>query len=214
MIIGLCGSIGAGKGTTAAFLNEIAGFKILAFADAVKDTCSILFGWSRHLLEGDTIESRQFRETVDLYWEAKLKIPNFTPRMALQNVGTELFRNHLNQDIWVYVLERRINKLHITDNVVIHDVRFPNEIEMIRRNGGKILRIEKGENPSYWAAATTLNQISEPLRSSYSKERDMLSGVHPSEWSWIGLDNPDQIIKNNGTLEELKRNVTQMLSRV
>ena len=56
------------------------------------------------MLVGDTVDSRDFRETPDLYWTRKLNIDNFT-RLALQLIGTEIMRNHFNQNIWLDSLE-------------------------------------------------------------------------------------------------------------
>ena len=78
-IIGLVGFADSGKGTASRILIE-QGWQPIAFADALKDALTAVFGWSRHLLEGDTVESRKWRETVDPWWAAKLSIPHFTPR--------------------------------------------------------------------------------------------------------------------------------------
>ena len=62
MIVGICGLIGSGKGTVADFLVNDKGFTKLSFADKLKDSVATLFDWPRELLEGDTEESRQWRE--------------------------------------------------------------------------------------------------------------------------------------------------------
>jgi ABC-type oligopeptide transport system ATPase subunit len=59
MIIGIVGFAGSGKGTVGDILVNDHDFTKLSFADAVKDATSAIFGWPRHLLEGDTNESRQ-----------------------------------------------------------------------------------------------------------------------------------------------------------
>ena len=81
-----------------------------SFAAPLKDLCSSIFGWERSMLEGDTTESRDFRETPDMFWTKKLGVPHFTPRLALQLLGTEVLRNHFDQDIWLNSLEYRIRK--------------------------------------------------------------------------------------------------------
>ena len=75
---------------------------------SLKDLCASIFGWDRDPLVGDTVDSRDFRETPDLYWTRKLNIDNFTPRLALQLIGTEIMRTHFNQNIWLDSLEYRI----------------------------------------------------------------------------------------------------------
>ena len=72
MIIGLIGFIGSGKGTAADILVKNHYFNKLSFADAVKDATSAIFGWPRHLLEGDTDESRAWREQKDERWSERV----------------------------------------------------------------------------------------------------------------------------------------------
>ena len=84
MIVGLVGFIGSGKGTVASQLVDDYNFRQDSFASTLKDACSVIFGWPRHMLEGDTKESREWREVVDPWWSKKLSMPNFSPRLALQ----------------------------------------------------------------------------------------------------------------------------------
>lgn len=72
MIVGLVGFIGSGKGTVADIMTTEHGFSKESFAGGVKDAASVIFGWDRKLLEGDTEESRAWRETPDEYWSEKL----------------------------------------------------------------------------------------------------------------------------------------------
>ena len=62
MIIGICGLIGSGKGTVADVLVDEHGFQKISFADKLKDAVSVLFDWDRDMLEGETSESRFWRE--------------------------------------------------------------------------------------------------------------------------------------------------------
>ena len=98
MIVGLVGLIGSGKGTVGDMLIS-EGFKHESFAAPLKDAAASIFYWNRDSLEGVTPESRAWRERVDTWWSEHLGIPNFTPRLALQLLGTEVFRNHFHQDI-------------------------------------------------------------------------------------------------------------------
>ena len=83
MIIGLIGLISSGKGTVGNMLIE-QGFQYESFANSLKDAAADIFNWDRAMLEGDTSASRAWRETVDEWWNERLKIPEFTPRVALQ----------------------------------------------------------------------------------------------------------------------------------
>ena len=61
-IIVLCGLISSGKDTCANMLVRHGNFVKFSFASVLKDVLSVLFGWDRKMLEGDTSESRTERE--------------------------------------------------------------------------------------------------------------------------------------------------------
>ena len=142
VLIGICGFQGVGKDTFANYLVSNYNFTKYSFASATKDVLGVMFGWDRKLLEGDTKESRVFRETSDLWWSEKLGIPNLTPRKVLQMVGTDVFRKHFHDQIWILIIERKILSNPNT-NIIVSDCRFPNEINLIKRLGGKIIHIHR-----------------------------------------------------------------------
>ena len=153
MIIGLVGFIGSGKGTVADLLVSNHGFIKESFANSVKDAVSAVFGWDRILLEGDTTESRVWREKPDQFWSKKLG-KEFSPRLALQLMGTEAGRDVFHTDIWVHTVERRCSP---NKNYVIADVRFPNEIKAIKDMGGKVIRVKRGLDPVWFDTALKEN---------------------------------------------------------
>ena len=203
MIIGICGFIGSGKDTVANMFVE-RGCTHDSFAAPLKDLCSSIFGWERSLLEGDTVESRDFRETPDMdLTTKKLGVPNFTPRLALQLLGTEVLRNHFDQDIWLNSLEYRIRKQSSdAPCVVVSDARFRNELDLIKNMGGKIIWVQRGELPEWYETAKTAhsNVVSRKIMETTYKD------VHESEWNWAGYP-VDYVIDNNGTLEDLEKKV-------
>ena len=197
MIIGIVGLISSGKGTVGDMLVE-QDFKHESFASSLKDATAKIFNWDRELVEGITNQSRIWREAEDKWWGERLGIPNFTPRLALQLIGTEVFRNHWHQDIWILTMENRIKDA--THNIVITDARFPNEVQMIRRLGGKIVRVKRDEDPEWWnLAVTDAEQM--PV---------LFPDVHSSEYSWAETT-PDYLITNNGTVSELQNVVNDLL---
>ena len=106
IVVGLVGFIGSGKGTAGDILKKL-GFRQDAFAAPVKDAVAVIFGWNRAALEGDTQFSRSFREQPDEFWSEAFGC-RFTPREALQKMGTECGRNVFHPDIWTKALEHRI----------------------------------------------------------------------------------------------------------
>jgi hypothetical protein len=195
MIIGICGLIGSGKDTTADYLQNIHQFRRESFAHALKDAVAQVFGWDRDLLEGRTKESRAWREQVDPWWSERLAMPELTPRHVLQVWGTEVARRSFHDDIWIAALENKLRKT--TDDVVISDCRFPNEIKSIRRAGGIVIRVVRGPEPEWYSIAETVNRG--PVRNTewaLSKNRLEKYHVHASETAWIGTKF-DAVIDNN-----------------
>ena len=210
-IVGICGLIGHGKDTAAGFLIE-EGFERISFAGVLKDACANIFSWDRILLEGNTPESRVWRETVDEWWAARLDIPHFTPRFALQNVGTDVLRTHFHPDIWVAACERQVAMAE--KSVVISDCRFFNELQAIRRLGGTTAVVWRYNKPQWWDNASILN-ISQASKKKFHivnamKERH--PDVHISEWSWAGWDFDVELL-NTSTLEELKQHTLEKIIR-
>ena len=193
-IIGLLGFIGAGKGTVADRLVSKYNFKQYSFAGSLKDACAVIFDWPRNLLEGDTLESREFREIVDEWWADKLNIPKFTPRYALQYLGTNVLRSHFNENIWFLTIQNKLRK-NPTQNVVISDVRFPNEIKFLQENNGILVQIHRGQPPFWYNDAIAHNSGNLPTFNSDSK-------IHPSEYEWVGC-NVDYNLYNNTTIDDL-----------
>lgn len=164
----------SGKDTVGQYLATKYGFRQTAFAESLKNACREVFGFSNEQLYGSE------KETEDSFWKC-------TPRWALQFVGTELFRQKVDPDVWVKSMQRRISNEKATQRWVITDVRFPNEAEAIQSWGGEVIRIDR---PGVAASGG-------------------IAG-HASETSLIEWDGWDHILKNDGTLEELYRKVDQL----
>ena len=135
MILGVTGFIGSGKDTVADYLCTFHGYKRISFAASLKDAIASIFGWDRELLEGTTKSSREWREQIDPWWSERLG-KEITPRYVLQYWGTEVCRNGFHSDIWVASVENKLRKS--TDNIVITDCRFANEILAIKNAGGVV----------------------------------------------------------------------------
>jgi hypothetical protein len=203
-IIGIVGFIGSGKDTVADYLVNFHRFKRESFANSLKDAVSQVFGWDRDLLEGRTQESREWRETRDEWWSKRLK-KDITPRYVLQYWGTEVIRKGFHDDMWVASLEHRL--LNTKNDVVITDCRFPNEIKAIRAAGGKVVRIKRGLEPTWFDEAVSMNKgPSRNMSWALSKQKIEKLGVHASETAWVG-QKFDVVLNNSGTIEELYQQI-------
>ena len=194
-IIGLLGLQGSGKGTVGDILVQ-EGYVKFAFADTVKDAVAVIFGLDRSLLEGDTIESREFREQVDTFWSEKFGY-KITPRILLQKFGTDWTRKIFLDSIWISSLEKKI-LLH--EKVVVCDVRFDNEIKFLHGLGAKLYEVQRPENfPEWYKELKYFN-------TDFNKESWMMQwnpDIHVSEWGWINHSYIDDVILNEGTIEDL-----------
>jgi hypothetical protein len=208
MIIGVCGFIGSGKDTIADYLVNVHEFRRESFANTLKDAVSAVFGWDRTMLEGRTKQAREWREQVDTWWSKRLDRA-ITPRWILQYWGTEVCRKGFHDDIWIASLENKLR--NSSDDVVISDCRFPNEIKAIRNQGGIVLRVVRGPEPEWFQDAVSVNQG--PVRNvtwALAKDRMEKFNVHASETAWVGTEF-DAVLNNNGTLDQLYQQLNDLL---
>jgi hypothetical protein len=208
MIVGVCGLIGAGKDTIADYLVNIHQFRRESFANTLKDAVSAVFGWDRELLEGRTKHSRAWREQVDPWWAARLGMPDLTPRWVLQYWGTEVVRRGFHDDTWIASLENKLRKT--TDDVVISDCRFPNEIAAIKRAGGVVVRVRRGPDPEWYSLAETVNSGPQNMSWTTSKIELEKHAIHASETAWIGTEF-DAVIDNNASMDHLYAQVNDLV---
>lgn len=132
-IIGLTGPKGVGKTT---FAKDMPRHRF-SFADPLRAIMDVFLGHFDMSVEN-----------FDDNKEEKISNLGVSFRQAMQTLGTEWGRKHINPDVWVEAMESRLSRFH-KDRIVIDDVRFPNEAEMIRARGGKIWRLSrKGFEPS------------------------------------------------------------------
>ena len=208
MIIGVCGFIGSGKDTVADYLVNNHSYRRESFANTLKDAVASVFGWDRNMLEGRTKQAREWREQPDAWWSARLG-RTITPRSVLQLWGTEVCRRGFHDDIWIASLENKLRTS--TDDVVISDCRFPNEIKSIKEAGGTIVWVQRGALPVWYDAAVSANKGPENNATwSISKHQLEQANIHASETAWVGTKF-DIVLDNNSTLDHLFNQVEDML---
>ena len=203
MIIGFVGFIGSGKDTAADYLVNFHGFRRESFASTLKDAVSAVFGWDRTMLEGRTAQAREWREQIDPWWAERLDMPTLTPRWVLQYWGTEVCRKGFHDDIWISSLENKLR--NSTDNIVISDCRFPNEIQSLKQAGGSIVWVQRGDLPDWYNDAVSANQGNNVAINAMK-----LRKIHASEWAWLGSEF-DTVLDNNHTISELYKQAEDLV---
>lgn len=120
-----------------------------------------------------------------------------TVREFLQNLGTEAIRKHLHPDTWVNALFLEytneigpmmrlygVNPMPSFPKWIITDVRFMNEVERIKENGGILIRVER---------------------------EDSIKSEHISETELLDYNGWDYKISNNSSIEDLISQVEKVL---
>lgn len=74
-----------------------------------------------------------------------------SPRTLMQHLGTEWGRDEVSPDIWINMVKGSIKVARAVAEegalfvVIIPDVRFSNEVDMVRELGGKVYSIERAQ---------------------------------------------------------------------
>lgn len=142
-IIGLGGKKRSGKSTAADFLVQNGNFIELSFAKPLKEACKILFDLKDEQVYG---EKKDFLDT-------KLGV---TPRKILQVFGTEIcqfaIHKHLpnlrikKRNLFCWLMKQKILS-NMEYDIVISDVRFPHEADLIHELGGNVVKLIRIDNP-------------------------------------------------------------------
>lgn len=142
-LIGLCGQKRSGKDTAALYLIEKHNYIKYSFAGALKSACSEIFMFDYEQTEGSK------KEEFDERW-------NINPRKVFQRFGTEIFRDNLEQffpemkflknNFWIYrfkIWYQQQVKKNPNVKIIVTDVRFQNEADIIKELGGIIIKIHR-----------------------------------------------------------------------
>jgi len=130
-VIGLAGRAGSGKTTVA---SMIPGAVVVQLADPLYAGISAMLGVPESMLRCPS------------YKEQPLPGLGKSPRQMMQTLGTEWGRDTIDRQIWIRLLERRIDILRSQGvaAVAVADVRFENEAAAIRAmQGGEVWRVRR-----------------------------------------------------------------------
>ena len=178
MIIGIAGKAQAGKDTTAMMLQTL-----LTNPDITWDmywNSDMIFEWDHFVVHYADLLKEVSQEMLDMPFDdfnsqevkqMHLDWLGMTVREFLQKLGTAV-RKEIDPEFWI----KALFNTYQNGNIIIADVRFPNEAEAVKARGGKLIRIER-------PGAGAGNHISETALDDYK--------------GW------DIVIDNVGTLEDL-----------
>jgi hypothetical protein len=184
VIIGFAGYAGSGKDEAAKALVEM-GWRRDAFADRMKD---FLLAVDPIIPSPIGLSGHRLSHLVRAWGWDDMKRAFPEVRELLQRLGTEAGRRLLGEDLWVDALFR---DYWPDENMVISDVRFPNELTAIQLRGGVVLRVRRyGIGPA----------------------RDENGAAHESE---VALDGWGlRTVHNNGTINDLHEEVRNFVARL
>lgn len=217
-LIGVLGVAGAGKDATADILTKKHGFVRVALADPLKRICQEVYDFSNEQLWGPSEKRNEPDERYPRILNnpnyVKERKFYLTPRHALQQLGTEWARE-CYPNTWIdYMLRVASDLLGTSGNpnvprytaqkgldwmgssplrpcgVAVPDVRFQNEVDVIRAAGGHVIRITR---PGAGLQGTAGQHSSETEQETIPKE---LFSYH---------------LSNDGTLEDLEKKVARMM---
>lgn len=138
MLLGLTGKKRSGKDSLAGVLVARYGFVRVAFADPLKEAAAALNPIVGYDVEAGPIRLADVVE--DAGWERAKEMPEV--RRTLQEFGVGI--RAIDEDFWTNAALGKVNRyLGAGRDVVITDVRFPNELDLIHGLGGLHVHIER-----------------------------------------------------------------------
>ena len=130
-------------------------------------------------------------------------MPTLTPRWVLQYWGTEVCRKSFHDDIWIASLENKIR--NSKDDIIVSDVRFPNEVKAIKNQQGKMIWVQRGRLPKWYDVA-----LDAKSGSNVAINELKIQNIHSSEWAWVGTKF-DHTIHNDMNIDDLYSEVKSLV---
>ena len=131
-IVAFTGKKGCGKSFAALQLAESYDYVTHSFADPIREICRVLGITDEYLVK-----------------DKNAMIPHLgkSARFIMQTFGTEYARDTIKKTIWLDMMAKRLSESP-HKNVCVDDVRFDNEAKLIKKLGGIVLRIKRGDTLS------------------------------------------------------------------
>lgn len=187
MILGIAGELEVGKSETAKIIESEYGFKEMAFAKFLKETCMEVFslpsesvytteGKARPFSTNIVMTKEHVRKLLEIIaaldiWTVSTKqiaqINKFigytfgTSRKILQIVGTEICREIFSPDFHTTIVFSEIKK-NGYEKVVISDSRFPNERSMVSLNDGLNILVRCADQPDSYSGHSSETSLGGP----------------------------------------------------
>ena len=167
MLIGFSGKKGSGKSYFADYLVNNKLFIKLSFASPLKEITKILFN-----LSDEDVKDPIKKELINPKFNA-------SPRELMQWLGTDIMREEFNKkfnysgSIWIDNVKDKVKTL-LDDNkdVVIDDVRFQNEVDMIHSLGGIVINLRNDLDNTLNNSTSTHSSENQKLTFNYEFVND------------------------------------------
>ena len=160
------------------------------------------------------------QEMIDSYLEDGFeyidhRVIEVTPRWLMQNIGTNCFRDIISKDFWVWKTFKNFNS---ESRWIISDVRYPeNEGKIISQNNGVLIGVKRKFSlrfPLYAELENPQDPYAIPFKLKDVDRELYLSLISDSEKASNDLSWCDYVITNDGTLDELKTKVKDLLCQI